>query len=439
MIKRFSSLDQTYACETNYLEPDRYRALRSAEAARQCIAMGSGISYVAAGFGPDSTVVGLKHFDRILELNLSAHTITVEPGVTLGKLYALLSPLGLMTPVQPGHPQISIGGCIAFNVHGKNQFTEGLFETCVVRMELFHPTHGRLTLSREENPDIFALTLGGMGLTGIITQATLTLKEIPGRHVLAKYLPAASLTETLELMERGKAEYDLLYSWNDCSLGPLALGRGFVIAGKFGADAPDKPENQSYKPIRPHTPKLGRKRIFQDRVMQAINAAYHLLYTRVKRKDVMSFFDFCYPVARKDFYFDFYGPGGFLETQVLVPMDAAREYLKAFEAVFRRGGSPSYLTSMKIFKGTQERLTYNGTGLSFALDMPNTPAARALMQELDGLNTHVGAISNIAKDSRVSASTIRAQYPEYESFRDALKSFDPKRLFVSEVSRRLEL
>jgi len=77
--------------------------------------------------------------------------------------------------------------------------------------------------------------------------------------------------------------------------------------------------------------------------MQAINTAYHVLYTRVKRKDIMSFFDFCYPVARKDFYFDFYGPGGFLETQVLVPMDAAREYLKAFESVFKRIGSPSYL------------------------------------------------------------------------------------------------
>lgn len=438
MRHEFHSLDQVYRCEAELLAPDRYKRLLNPPEGGRLIAQGAGVSYSAASFGPNSTVLGMLAFDRILDFDEAGLRLTVEAGANLGRLYEFLRPRMLTLAVQPGHPQITIGGCIACNVHGKNQFKEGLFDSVVEEMTLFHPDHGVLRLSRTENANIFDLTLGGLGLTGIILTATLRLARLAGNRIAVENRPVASLGETLGLMEQLKGSQDLLYSWNDLSLNPLApVGRGFLVTGRFESEADAPVESAAFDQI--DTLRGRRLRVFCDPLMPVINAAYHFLHTRVAAKGQMTPFSFTFPVANKLFYFDWYGRQGLMELQMLIPGPACADYIPEFEALVRKRRLPVYLTTLKAFQGRQTLLNYTGDGYSLTLDMPANSATRALYAELDELNCRYGAITNICKDSRLDARTARRQYPELESFSRRLREFDPSRRFASEISERIEL
>ena len=160
MKRVFASLDRHTVRECEFDEPDRYRELFSLTAAKPLIGRGAGVSYVAASFGAGATSIGMRRFNRILAFNEAERWIEIEAGITLGRLYEFLTGRGLCLPVQPGHPQITIGGCIAGNIHGKNQFREGLFGDHVRSLRLFHPSRGLLDLAPEQDAGLFELTVG---------------------------------------------------------------------------------------------------------------------------------------------------------------------------------------------------------------------------------------------------------------------------------------
>ena len=165
--------------------PDRYRFIDAPDpdpAPR--IARGGGYSYAAASFGAGSVVRDMRRFNRILRFDPATRIIEVESGVTLGDVFAVASREGLGLPVQPGYPAITVGGCIAANVHGKNPVREGTFVDSVLHLTLFHPARGVLRLSPDTAPGLFDLTCGGYGLTGVIVSATLRLEPLPG-HVVS--------------------------------------------------------------------------------------------------------------------------------------------------------------------------------------------------------------------------------------------------------------
>lgn len=437
MRRQLHSLDQFYGCETEYDEPDRYRDLLSLGTKDRLIAQGAGISYVPASFGEHSRVVSMRSFDRILGFDHVAGTVEVEAGTSLGKLFRFLLPHKLGLAVQPGYPQITVGGCIAFNIHGKNQFQEGLFDSVVLEMRLFHPDKGILRLSRTEMPELFWLTLGGFGLTGIVLSAVLRVAPLPGRSVKVSNLPTGSLSETMDMMGELKGEYDLLYSWNDLSLRNKPLGRGFICAGRFNPDGDLEERPWDWKPLatRGHR----RLHVFRDPLMPLVNRLHLWLNLTLGRESNLSLFDYTYPVANKIFYFYYYGRAGFLETQMLIPDAARQSYVEQIERLLVRHGLPVYLATVKAFQGAPRQLNYSGSGFSLGLDLPSNAATLKLFENIDALNTEHGAIGNIAKDSRLCARVVRQQYPQYNAFREALHSFDPRRAFTSELSERLEL
>src|SRR5258708_24098589 len=118
--------------------------------------------------------------------------------MTLGNLLAITAGHGLWLPVQPGYPDITIGGCIAANVHGKNPHREGTFEHSVESLNLYHPARGTVRIGRESEAELFELTCGGYGLTGIILSATLRLEPLPGPVASVCRIPIRALAEGLE-------------------------------------------------------------------------------------------------------------------------------------------------------------------------------------------------------------------------------------------------
>lgn len=439
MEKKFTSLDRYFSCKTKYIAPDRYRNLLNLSDGTNHIAQGSGISYVPASFGKDSQVIGMRSFDRILDFNINEKTISVEAGITIGKLYNFLLPYKLCLPVQPGHPQITIGGCIACNVFGKNQVRHGLFSSSIIEIQLYHPFHGILNLSRNENSEIFELTCGGFGLTGIILSVKLRLDDIISDLINVKNSEVKNLSETFSALGKLKDKADMLYTWNDLSTFSNGFGRGFIITGSFSKDNLDIKDNYKFKKLKPHRQGLLPPRVFNKITSPFLNLLFYIQNVKIKPEQRISYFDFSYPVANKVFYFDLFGKRGFIEQQILVPKGSYEGYLLGFEKLVRRYKPLIALCSCKAFSGRQRLLNFNGEGVVLSLDIPNLPEHENFLNELDNLNIEFGAIGNICKDSRISKETVSRQYKEYDEFRNRLHNFDPKRLFTSELSKRLDL
>lgn len=429
-----TSLDRRFSCLTRRALPDRYRDLLSLPRDGRHIARGAGVSYVAASFGRDSTSVGMTRFDRILSFDAETRVLEVEAGASLGKLYDFLAPKGLYLPVQPGHPQITVGGCVAFNIHGKNQFREGLFDSCIEELEIFHPANGLMTLSRSKEPELFALTCGGFGLTGVIVKAKLRTKPVPAAAVSVVNVPVASLRETFAKVEELKDRCDMLYSWNDLTCG--GPGAGFVVCGKFadvaaGSRAPARADLEPGKRTYPFS-------AYNALSLPALNAAYRFANTRLRPEASTSFYSFTFPVVDKTFYFDLFGREGFVERQMLIQSSRTSAYIDRVESLLAAHRPLVALATVKAFKGRSRLLNYDGEGLSLSFDLVGGEDA-AFHADLDALNVEMGVLDNPAKDSRLTAAVISREYPGYDGFRDGLAAFDPGRLFRSELSERLGL
>jgi len=199
----FVSVDRQVTAHSRYCAPDRYRDLHKAvNLSEPLIGRGAGLSYVAASFDRESTSISMTHFNRILRFDPARMEVEVEAGMAVGKLSAFLAEHMLYLPVQPGYPQITVGGCIAGNVHGKNQYRDGLFSDWIISLRLLHPAHGELECSRAENFDVFDLTCGGLGLTGIVLAATLRLKKLPSRGFLTSTEWFSGLRAAFDVVEK---------------------------------------------------------------------------------------------------------------------------------------------------------------------------------------------------------------------------------------------
>lgn len=430
--KLFRSFDQGVAIVGDYVAPDRFRQLEETlSLGKPLIARGAGLSYVPASFGADSVSVEMGQFNRIMAIE--PERVTVEAGIAIGDLQAVLSGRDRMLAVQPGYPKISVGGCIACNVNGKNQYRDGQFCDWVDRILLLRAGEEMRWISRSEEGELFAATCGGFGLTGIIVAATLRTVALPARWIRQSVVEVTDLRDTAEAMLARRDEVELLYSWNDLSIPGRSCGAGFVYAGQYEA---------STRPLPPqHCYGFGRRAqlpvsAVNDVSIPWINRIYRVMSARAGAP--VPLFDFLYPAARQGYYFDLFGRQGFFETQSLVPLERWTGYVARLLRLQAQAGVPVALASVKLFRGQRKLLGYGGDGISLALDFVRNERSLAFAAQLDELNCDEGAISCIYKDSRIAGATVKRQYPGYDAFRDQLARFNGGR-YASALSERLGL
>ncbi len=439
MRARFSSLDRQTVWAGEYEEPDSVERIGQLFNGNPVIARGGGVSYVAASFGAQSRSIGMGRLNRVLSFDPGQKRVTVEAGISLGALYDYLLPHRLYLAVQPGHPQISVGGCVASNVHGKNPQKDGVFADVVDRLQLFHPAHGVLTLSRDENAALFHLTCGGFGLTGIILNVTLRLNDLPSSRVEVRKLPVRSLEDTCEQIEEVKSRYDFLYAWNDLARFDRRLGRGYVCCGRFATTAEPARERMPGYPILRIAPGSRRPNVLRRQIIPWATRL-HFAWEMQRPTQEISLFDVLYPgMYSGRLYFDLYGTPGLFAHMVLLPHDRWRPYISKLETTLRRHREPLMVMAIKAFGGRQQLLTFNGSGFSLHFHVPNTSGGRQLLAALEGLSEEFQLIRTIYFDSRLTGGVARSLYPQYETFKEQLARHDPKRIFASDVSRRLDL
>jgi decaprenylphospho-beta-D-ribofuranose 2-oxidase len=433
---RFLTFDGAVSAVTAHQRPDRFRQLEADLGEAKRIARGAGLSYAAASFGEDVVVQEMTAFDRLLAFDGKKNTLRVEAGATLERVLEWAQPRTLRLAAVPGYPRITIGGCIAADAHGKNPARDGTFCDAVESFRLFHPSRGYREVTRDGDPDAFDATCGGFGLTGVIVDATLRLERAPAPNVRTVAREAASLGEAARALAQAP-DADFAYSWHDGTARGERFGRGLVFTGAWtGEAAPQR--DSSYDAMSASSRAAWPLGIWSDLSARSANALYRSLALRHPSR-VQSAFDADFPFARQTLYHRLYGRQGLAELQLLVPHDALAEFVEGLAAIVERIGPPLVMLSMKRFSGRMRALSLSGEGMLVAMDLARGQATARFAEAIDGLAIQARAQPNVSKDSRLPADVAARTLPHYRSFRERLARVDPKRLYQSELSRRLAL
>ncbi len=433
------SFDSTFSVSGELFETEKYRELYAAmldsASGKKFVSRGAGVSYPLASAGENVRSIVSLQFNRILEFDSSSGVVKVESGISIGKLLKFLSKRGWWLPVMPGHPSITVGGCVAANVHGKSQYHSGLFEDCVRELEIFHPTQGKKKLSKES--PLFEFVCGGFGLTGHILTVSIQCKQLAGKSLLKRAIPTANLFESIEIMLTEKDHYDHVYSWNNLNCKGDHFGKGYVYCEKFESE-PAKDISEFH--VLAMAPRKGLLDQLLSRTLQSQISRVYALKERISPAQVrMGILAGAFPINGKEIYHRLFGLAGLLESQIIIPHDQLRPVIQKLAKSIAQSQVKISLGSLKIFRGRQTNLNFRKDGICLALNAPNSLQTLELFKQVDAICIEHNCLPNIAKDSRLSAAVIRSTYPEFERFQNGIKNFDPEGRIHSALKARLQL
>ena len=420
----------------NHQRPDRLRMLNDRNEEFQ-IPRGAGLSYAPASFGKDKLIRDMRSFDRILEFDESSKLVVVEAGISLKKLLTWSFSKQLFLPVLPGQPEITVGGCVAANVHGKNPYKDGTFMEQVEWIELSHPTLGTKIISRSNEKKIFDATCGGLGLTGIITKVALKLQKLSSEVVILSSKKTESLKNTFEIMKQHTSD-DLLYSWNMGST-LFNFGKGIVTSGIFSDDSSSKtPQIKERKGMNSNDRLLPFSlwNTLSSPIINSINRKIQSGKNIVKKDVYSALFPF---VGTARMFYGLYGSNGFNEYQVLIKKKYSVEFIDDLTKLIKSEKPSLTILVMKLFNGKQKLLHFSDEGLSIILNLKHCNSTLKFLKKLDDIVISYKALPYIVKDSRLTKEVVEQCYPEYHVFKEILNEIDPKRIFKSELSERMNL
>jgi decaprenylphospho-beta-D-ribofuranose 2-oxidase len=336
-----------------------------------------------------------------------------------------------------------VGGAIANDIHGKNHHHAGSIGNHLVAFELVLPTGGVVTVSSQDDPELFDATLGGMGLTGVITLATLRMLPIATSRVRQDTDKCADLDALMGLMDAEDDDYRYSVAWIDCLARGAALGRGVLTRGDH-AEVEDLPHAQRLDPLR-YAPsaRAGVPALMPGVMTSMASRVFNELWFRRapsrERGRPVPIAPFFHPLDAVRDWNRLYGRRGFLQYQFVVPFGEDAVVRSVVETLATTG-CPSFLAVLKRFGPGRGMLSFPLPGWTLALDIP--VGARDLSAMLDGLDRKVidaGGRVYLAKDSRLDPASLRAMYPELSRWQEVRERVDPQRRLRSDLDRRLDL
>jgi FAD/FMN-containing dehydrogenase len=393
---------------------------------------GLGKSYGDSCLNEDGTLIDMSGLNKFISFDEKTGLLKCEAGVTLATILDIFVPRGWFLSVTPGTKFITVGGAIANDVHGKNHHKMGTFGCHLTQFELLRSDGSRTICSPKENSELFAATIGGLGLTGIITWAEFYLKPCPSAFFAMESIKFNSVKEFFEINEESEEGFDYSVSWVDCSAGGPNLGRGLYTRGNHAS-----PED--YK--LPELPKSGILPFpFDAPFINNLSViAFCILYYGKQfnkiEKNVVHYNPFFYPLDAVNFWNKAYGKNGFLQYQFVVPFGNDEYTINTILKEVVKSGMSSFLTVLKTFGNMKSpgMLSFPRPGITLATDF-RFDGKRTLDQlnKIDEIVKSAGGILYPAKDSRMNGDDFFKFYPKAEEF---TKYIDPK--FSSSFWRRI--
>jgi decaprenylphospho-beta-D-ribofuranose 2-oxidase len=409
------------------------------------IARGAGRSYGDAAQNSGGVVLDMTAWDRICSIDTERRLITAQAGATIAQLLTALAPHGLTLPVVPGTSQVTLAGAIASDIHGKNHHRDGGFARHVVAISLCTPAQGCVRVTPDTDAGLFYATLGGMGLTGVILEATLALEELCSPWVAVDVDRTDGLEQTLELLgEPESHRYSV--AWLDLLAPASKYGRGVIMrADDLPADAASSRARRGRRAsLAPgsavEVPRGFPGALLRRTGVRAFNSLNWRLSPRKRRGRIQARAPFFFPLDRLGEWHRLYGSGGLLQYQLVVP-DGQEAALVRCAELMRARRLPVYLAVFKRlgaeFGGP---LSFPLAGWTLAVDLPAAaPGARATLDELDERVAACGGRVYLTKDARLRTDVLEAMYPQLARFRGECSRADPERVLASDLSRRLGL
>jgi decaprenylphospho-beta-D-ribofuranose 2-oxidase len=407
------------------------------------IPRGLGRAYNNAAQAAGGLVLSTAGLSKILSLDPQTGIVTAEAGVSLEDLMVAGLPHGWFVPVSPGTRQVTIGGAIAADVHGKNHHVAGSFAGHVQSVDLVLPSGQSRTSSPTRDSDLFWATAGGMGLTGFIAQATIQLKRVETSRCRVDTVRTADIDETMAVLAEHDKKYGYTVAWSDSTARGKALGRSVITSGDFATVA-DLPAAARGNPFafdpraRLRAPDIFPSGLLNRYSIALANEAWYRKAPKLREGEIQTIGQFFHPLDGVRNWNRAYGPKGFRQYQYVMPFGAEDAVRKSFEMV-SAAHAPSFVTVLKRFgAGNAGLLSFPMPGWTLALDFPaGTPGLESLCDALDRLVVENGGRVYLAKDSRVSPEMFEQMYRRLDEFRKVRGELDPHGVFASDLSRRL--
>ncbi|MDE2165130.1 MAG: FAD-binding oxidoreductase [Alphaproteobacteria bacterium] len=404
------------------------------------IARGNGRAYGDAALNADATL-DLRHRDRFVGFDDATGVLEAEAGTLLADMLDALVPRGWFPAVTPGTKFVTLGGMLAADVHGKNHHKAGAIGDHVESLRLAVADGSVRRCARDENPALFAATLGGMGLTGVILSARVKLRPIETAYIRQETLRARDLDEIMALFEASR-DWTYTVAWIDCLARGRDLGRALLYRGEH-ARREELPDDRRAEPLRvpprrPHRVPIDFPALTLNR--WSVTAFNRLYYGRARPGAAIVDYDrFFYPLDAILDWNRLYGRSGFVQYQCVLPKSASRAGLAALLERVAAAGAGSFLSVLKLLGPGRGMLSFPMEGYTLALDFPADPANLVLMTELDAIVAAHGGRIYLAKDARVAAADFRRGYDDLAAFGAVRAAVDPGGKFASLQSRRLGL
>lgn len=385
---------------------------RVVEAHGSTLAYGNGRSYGDSCFAASDQVLHMRTLDRFIQVDWQQGTLVAEAGVTLAEILAVAIPQGWFLQVTPGTQFATLGGAIANDVHGKNHHLRGTFGNHVRRFGLLRHGEESLTCSPGEYPELYAATIGGLGLTGVITWAEIQLMPIRASQIDSTLVRFDNLAAFFALSAELDHQHEYSVAWIDCLAKGSQAGRGVFIVGdhaRYGSlDVDQRPKLRM-----PLTPPIS---LINSLSLRAFNEAYWRLHPAQRRRTRGRYDPFFYPLDRILHWNRIYGRQGFQQYQCVIPDAVAEVALLALLEAIADSGQGSFLAVLKRCGdiASPGLLSFPLPGTSLALDFPHKAGLEPLFARLDAIVREAGGRLYPAKDAHMSGNDFRQAYPAWE-------------------------
>ena len=420
------------------VRPEKLAAAAAAVRARPAgglVAHGGGRSYGDAALNGDGHVLLTRRLDRILAFNPEQAELVCEPGLTISELQDFLVPRGFMLPAVPGTGFATIGGAVANDIHGKNHDRHGSLGDHLRWFELLAADGAFRRIGLDDDPALFAATVGGAGLTGILVTLCIGLLPAPSNAVRVMEMRAADLDHFLGLLAQYRERATYSVGWIDVLARGARFGRGILEIAEPAAESVTVRGRRRFRvPLDMPGFVLNRWSI------GAMNACYYNRIPALGRDRTMPLANFFHPLDMVLDWNRLYGRAGFHQFQCVVPDAEAETGIRRLLEAVGNSRAGSFLAVLKTMGGEGKGyLSFPMRGFTLALDFPARPGIRELMAELEEITLDHGGRIYLAKDSCLSPGGFARMYPALPALREVLDRVDPDRVFESDLARRLQI
>ena len=400
---------------------------------------GLGRSYGDSSLPPPGhpVVAATPLADRVLAFDETTGVLRTEAGFSLRELNRVFMPRGFFAPVAPGTQFITLGGMVAADVHGKNHHRDGSFGASVLRLRM-RVADGRIVdCSRNQHPDLFRATMGGMGLTGAILEVECRLVRIPSPWMWVETERIPDIDRFIEALKEAGPRWPYTMGWIDCLSRGRKMGRGILNRGRW-AEPGEAPSRFPTPLKRPAVPFELPGWVVGRPTVRAFNSAYYHSHVPRVRRRIMHPEPFFYPLDAIGHWNRMYGPRGFTQYQCVLPDSAGRQAARRFLDLLTRRGGASMLCVIKDCGAEGEGLlSFPKPGISIALDIPVRDGTQALVDALNELLIAEGGRIYLAKDAFTRPEHYAAMEPRLPEWRRIRERWDPEGRLRSAQSVRI--